>query len=373
MDSTAKKTPVFRSSSCGVGRRRAAQRGLSLVELLISVALGLVVVGALSALFVTSSANRQVLEGSTELLENGHYAMSLLKSELSLAGYYGMLGNPSGVLAKPCSTDADNEWSISLQVHVQGSNQSDLDLQPTEYFPCIDALRDPYSDAVFIQRASTCVAGPNPAAGCEAMLPGRAYLQVSQCPQDDPSFVLKTNQDATLETVFMLRTIDKTNMPPTCSQAFGQAPIRYFYRSLYYIGTDHSLWRLDVDANSEQFPPGTPIRLVGNVENMQIEYAIDPGYDGNPDRFVSVPDLTDWPSVVGVRVWVLSRSDNPDRSYQDGKTYVLGDFCSFADSPANCPEGSTAVYRDAGQQRYRRHLFSSYISFINVVGRTRTK
>lgn len=357
----------------GASQWQAAQRGLSLVELLISIGLGLVVVGALSALFVSSSANRRVLEGSAELLENGRYAMSLLKSELSLAGYYGMLSNPSGLLAKPCSTDADNEWSVSLQIHIQGSNQDDLALQPSAYFPCIDALRDPYSDAVFIQRASTCVAGPNPAPGCEAMFPGRAYLQVSQCPQDNPNFVLKANQDATLETVFNLRTIDKTNLPPTCSAAFGQAPIRYFYRSLYYIGTDHSLWRLDVDANSEQDPPGTPVRLVGNVENMQVEYAIDPGYDGTPDRFAASPDLADWPSVVGIRVWVLSRSDSPDRAYQDDKTYLLGDFCSFADSAANCPDGSTALYRDTDQQHYRRHLFSSYISFINVIGRTRTK
>ena len=67
---------------------RAANRGLSLVELLVAVAIGTVIVTAMALLFANSSRTRGETERSGRNIENGRYAMELLRGELQHAGYF---------------------------------------------------------------------------------------------------------------------------------------------------------------------------------------------------------------------------------------------------------------------------------------------
>src|SRR5688572_21466361 len=66
-----------------------SQQGFSLVELMIGMTIGLLLVMALTTLLVNNSRATTELDRSGRQIENGRYAMDLLRGEISLAGYFG--------------------------------------------------------------------------------------------------------------------------------------------------------------------------------------------------------------------------------------------------------------------------------------------
>lgn len=324
------------------GRRGAA--GFSIVELMVAIAIGLIVLAALTALFVNSSANRREIDRSATILENGRYAMSVLKSEFSLAGYFGTLSVPPGNTEQPCS-NLVTDWSGSLNRHVQGSNQNDTTLDSCFSTAAGWPLRKTGTDAILIQRASTCVAGSVAESGCAAMADGNAYLQVSECGDEyqTTAFVLVTGSNLSN---FPLK--NRVSGGTACG-ASGTAPIRMFYRSIYYVDAANRLMRAD------RIPAGAwiaPVVIAEGIENIQLEYGFDTNNDGTPDLFGPSPSGTaTWGDAVGARVWLLARAGTATTGFANAKTFVMGDVSV------------------APTDGFKRHVFSSYIGFVNPSGK----
>src|SRR5512138_510028 len=169
-------------------RTRSSEHGLTLVELMVAMTIGLLLVAATTALFANSSALRRQIESSADVIENGRYGLDVLSRELSLAGYYGTLSAPNGITINMCSTDPV-VWADSLAVHAVGLNNAQAD--PL----CLN--RNPGTDASLVQRASTCTT-TDAGAGC-AENANNAYLQVSECGDEysiTPFVVAKGNDPA---------------------------------------------------------------------------------------------------------------------------------------------------------------------------------
>jgi type IV pilus assembly protein PilW len=310
-----------------------ATRGLSLVELMVAIALGLALLTALTALFVNTSGARRELDRSAELHEAGRYALGFLRDELSHAGFYGPLVGATGTNDQPCATDSA-VWADSLALHVRGRNQDETGAQ----FSCIDALRKPGTDAVFMQRASTCVAG---AAGCDPLTPGLAYLQVSGCGEEYSTnpFVAAIATRGGEASPFTLRTRECVVTQP--------APVRRMVRRIFFVATDDSLNYVDIT------PMGVsdPVLVSAGIENLQFEYAIDTDRDGSPDTYSFSPTAAQWPDVVGLRLWVLSRATEAS-ARTEGKTFTMADV-------------EQAVGAD---DRFKRHVFTSFVTFTTPQG-----
>ena len=91
-------------------------RGFSLIELMIGVALGLVVLAALTTFFVSSSSTRNEIERTSRQIENGRYAIEALRSELSLAGFYAELltTGTTWTSTDPCLSATATDMGLSL-------------------------------------------------------------------------------------------------------------------------------------------------------------------------------------------------------------------------------------------------------------------
>jgi type IV pilus assembly protein PilW len=306
--------------------RRAAARGLTLVELLVAMAIGMVIVAGLSAVFVNSSTARNEIELSADVIENGQYAVVALSRDLAQTGFYGTLVSPAGSTIDPCSTDPA-VWAASLAVYAVGLNNADAD--PA----CL--ARKPGTDAIFVQRASTCTTTEG-GAGC-AEEAGHAYLQVSECGMEYSaiSYVVARGLDATL--ALQTKACDGT-----------RAPKRRLVRRIYYINTSNVLSSVDVT------PSGVlpPVALVENIEQMQIEYAIDVDGDGTPDAFSPTP--ADWSLVVGVRFWLLARSATTSHNGNAALTFDMSDTRFVV------PE-TTA--------NFKRRVYSTYVAFLTPKSR----
>ena len=97
-------------------RPPARQRGTTLVELVIAMAVALMVLGTVGLIFGGTSRNRASLERAARLTENANYALDVIRNDVAQAGYYDTLTTTAGgftwQLRDPCVTAlADLGWS----------------------------------------------------------------------------------------------------------------------------------------------------------------------------------------------------------------------------------------------------------------------
>jgi len=75
------------------------QQGLSLIELMISLVVGLILVAAVSNMYVSNLRSARFVEGLQSIQENGRYAVSVLQRGLRLAGFSPLEGSAGQIEA----------------------------------------------------------------------------------------------------------------------------------------------------------------------------------------------------------------------------------------------------------------------------------
>ncbi len=86
-----------------ISYRNLGQQGMSLVELLVAMVIGLVLLGGVYQVFTGSTTSSRENQQFSRLQENARFAMEILGREIRVAGYAGCFGgnlvnnlNPSG-------------------------------------------------------------------------------------------------------------------------------------------------------------------------------------------------------------------------------------------------------------------------------------
>src|SRR5690242_20294249 len=84
--------------------RAHRQQGLSMVEMMIALTIGLIILAAMTSVFVNSSHSQMAAQNTGQQIENGRYALDALTQDLHLAGYYGEYSNYSDgtAFSDPC-------------------------------------------------------------------------------------------------------------------------------------------------------------------------------------------------------------------------------------------------------------------------------
>lgn len=89
-------------------RPRRRQRGLSLVELMVSLVVGLVIVAAVLGAFVASGTSSRHTQAMTQMTEDATVALAVIRSHLAMAGY----SRPVGVNAQKAFQKAQTEPAL---------------------------------------------------------------------------------------------------------------------------------------------------------------------------------------------------------------------------------------------------------------------
>jgi len=349
--------------------RRARMAGVSLIELMIAIALGLIVLAGLATLFANQSASRSEMERNSRQIENGRFAMELLSDDLRLAGFYGELVvkgvnfPPPAALVDPCSFNP-SDWVAAIPHGVVGYDNGGGAAQPT----CIGSDLAPNTDVLVVRRVSTCEAGVGT---CTAALSGSPYIQVARCNAEAAALPMLTNYYQ----IGLYGTESFGRHLRDCATAAG---LRQYYTRIYYISTDNgssppssipTLKRMEYNAATN----GWTVQAVAEgIENLQFEYGIDIDGDGTADGYTADPNtynppgcvgctaVNNWANVVSVRIYLLARNTEASVNYTDPKTYYLGRDALGADinvTPADA---------------YRRHAYSGLVRLVNVAERRDT-
>ena len=340
------------------GARLVRAEGLTLVELLVAMSLGLFVIGGVAAAYVANQRTRAELERDSRQIENGRYAVQLLADELRHAGFLGEF-DPRGMPAPAalpgvCSSDLDL-LRTAFTAPVDGGDDAAGGLA------CLPGLK-PGTDVFVVRRASTCVAGT---AGCAAVSAGEPYLQASLC--TDPDELGSTSIDDRFALSTVAAELDRHQRDCTTPAALR----RYLVR-VYYVATENAsgdaiptLKRAELGAGGFVVEP-----LVEGVDNLQLEYGIDADATGggSPEQYSTDPSafgacsgaacIENWRNVTSVKIHLLARNTEPSPGFSDARTYVLG----LTDAGADNEFGP---FRDG----YRRHAYSTVVRLNNVAGR----
>src|SRR5437899_12878115 len=92
--------------------------GLTLVELLVAMTIGLVLIAGATQVYVDSHAAYAVNETTARLQENARYAISVLEPDIRMSGYWGLTNVSDGIVGKALATDAQQIGRASCRERV---------------------------------------------------------------------------------------------------------------------------------------------------------------------------------------------------------------------------------------------------------------
>ena len=347
------------------------QRGLSLIELMVGLTVGLVISLGLFALVAGTSSAFKVQDDFARLQENGTTALRYLVDDIRMAGFYGLATDSQSVhldsailaaagidgISDDCAAGTPSPpWSLNLLQPIDvesGLTQASVHAA----LPCIQSNDFAAGNAsVIILRGASGTAVP--AADLDA---NTLYVQSS--PTQDPNTILfRGSKFADLKAAGHTRTFTNGD----------DFPIFEYQTHVYYLrpcsrpappATTCS--NLLNDDGGRSIPTLVRHQLVGStlqlvplvegIERINLLYGIDSNNDGVVEQFTATP--ADWSQVVAVRVFVLVRTTTATTGYSDAnKSYDLGGGVTFACTPnVDC--------------NFRRHVFSQLASMRNCAQR----
>lgn len=361
----------------------ARQRGLSLVELMIGLTIGMFLTVGLVVAFSAGSRSFQVQDDFARMQEAGVTALRLIGDSVRMAGFYGLgphtttITVAAGLTMAPaadCGSAANPPlagWAFDVATPIRGfdaltpatvgatlpciqaGNFLDTGAMPHPVLVLRHALGMPLENnagditgaadyrpaGVFVQsdsRGLLLFRGDQYAALRSAGLARRPTNSLG-VQIDAPVFPLQTY-------IYYLRPCSRPATPPVCTATDDNGrPIPTLVRQ-----------QLQDNALVEQ-------PLVEGVERWAVLYGEDTSAqpDGRPDRFTATP--VRWDRVVAVRVSVLIRATSAGIGHDDsGKEYDLNgdgvpDF--------RC---TNALGTDPLACRYRRHVFVQTFQLRNI-------
>ena len=393
--------------------RRVSQAGFTLIELMVSLAIGLLIVLALVALLVNVNRNNGELNKTNRVIENGRVALQLLQADIAHAGFLGgfvpqfddlivataPVDYPSAV-PDPCLAYA-TPWTPSDIKNLMGVSVQAYEIPTVVPSPtlsvCASKVLSPKAktDVLLVRHvvsAANClIAVPNV---CSAPTAGELYLQVNRCDPITPptppvpSYLLSPYVASTEDADFKkLKKRDCTT--PAELWKFGSN--LYYIRNYAVSAGDGipTLMRSSFGLSSSGvLEHQAPEALIEGIEGFRVELGVDDVSDSGAavnlgaaitwddtstklsptNRGDGVPDgayvrcTTAVPctaaqlvNVVALKLYVLVRSELASPGYADAKTYVMGST-------------SLGPFNDG----FKRHLFTQTVRVINISSRRET-
>jgi type IV pilus assembly protein PilW len=319
--------------------------GFSLIEMMISITIGLFIIAGLIGLLISSSGSSKTNDRTAELQENGRYALDHLGAKLREAGYRGYTaqapesGSWSALgITTGCGTP--ELFVKNIRQAVWGSNDSNPFAAN-----CIPTASYSTGSDILVTRSA---ASTPELQASTATHPNTVYLQSSYSSAKlflgsaIPADANGTINFALQEYVYYIS--------PFTNSATENPKVPALYRVA-----------LQPDAVGVGM---TPELVVTGIEQLQVQYGMS-YVDGTTKFFnadgVSVGDhsatgQTNWDKISSVRIWLLARSTKADIDFNvnnQNTNYDIGDH-----SAAN---GNPYVTND----HFRRLVFTSVIQLRN--------
>jgi type IV pilus assembly protein PilW len=318
------------------------QDGLSLVELMVAITLGLFVIAGVIGVYLGNKQSYRSGEALARVQESLRLATEYLTRDLRGAGAYGCVAsNLVPTLSYTCSTSSQQRglknvlnsgtstYAYNFALHVQGGETT---TSGTSWSPALDTTISGASPAPKNGSDVITVRGPDSTAvsvlNHGSATDGSDDLTVRMTTEfASGDIVMAAN--CTHATVFQITGITSAPSATTAERTIAHAAsgtpgnactalgTNYYDTAgllmkvrtrTYYVATNAttglpSLYRKEGAA--------APVELVENIENLQIEYGVDTNDDGVADTYSTASTVdtnAQWPNVASIRVELVAAS-----------------------------------------------------------------
>ncbi len=289
------------------------QRGFGLVELMISITLGLVLSAAVIQVFIAARASTDLQDALSQTQENARFAMRYVGKEIRMAGYMGCrsLGTiPVNNIALPAT-----EVDFSLATAVIADN----DVDGTNAYNAVAG-----TDILHIKRGSdeairlTGNLAPNNAnVQVEDNSAGFAqgdYVLITDCLSADIFRIVNSPKEPGEGTATFTHAKGGLNSDNKLSKIYGADAEIFALETLHFYVRDTGRVSARGDAINSLYAEqrlvgssgvmSSAIELVEGVEDMQLQFGVDTDVaaDRAVDQYLSADAVTDWGRVLSVRI-----------------------------------------------------------------------
>ncbi|MBB5210921.1 PilW family protein [Microbulbifer hydrolyticus] len=327
-----------------------SQRGISLVELMISITIGLILMTGVVQLFLSSRATLSTQQALSRVQESGRLAMEFLARDIRMAGYMGCMSRNLNFHSTLNNADS---FAYKFEVAIEGLDNVGATLPtgyPTNIVEGTDVLvlRSASGEAVSVTKnndsAQLFALNTGTEASCDAgeksfsNLCENDILVVSDCTKARV-FQATTIQDVAGETWINIKHASSGspgNAEPSWGgnsnpeETFGtDSEIIKMNTAVYYVRNNQdsgqpTLW--------QEINGSAPQELLDGVEDMQLLYGLDTSGDGIPDNYVTAAAVNTadaWEDVSSVRVQLLVQSSE-DNLLSEAQPYTFNGVTNSA-------------------------------------------
>lgn len=296
--------------------RAHKQYGMTLIELMVSLAIGAFLMLGAITVFIQSRTTFRITESIARMQENARFALDYLEPDIRMAHYWGLNTTTSFILNRAAPTQGagpgpgtcGNNFTINFDEAIDGTNNS-------YGFGCAGlAPVETNADTLIVRRVSEDPVVP---------VAGGLYLQSRRAPAFSQIFT-----GAAIPAGFTAAT----------SQTFRVIANGYYVSRTNSSGLNANVpslrvWTLlNTGAMANQ-------EVIAGVEDLQVQLGLDTDLPdtadrGSIDRWVNVNDPMTDPTngafnpdavILAVRVWVRVRAEFPENGFTDTVNYVYAD------------------------------------------------
>ena len=332
---------------CRKPARHSRQSGFTLIEMMISITIGLAILAGLVGVLATNSSNSKTNDRTSELMTNGRYALNSIKQELREAGFRGYTwaepstpspwtapANASGCYGTEAGASA-SLFVSNIRQGVWGSNNANPFAAT-----CIPAARYQAGTDVLVVRRLAVI--PTNA----ALVAGPVYFRTIY--ERGQLFRTAVGAGAPVVPTFS----GSTQLPATF-----EVQIFVYYISPFTVAATEvplvpSLRRVALQTTGANAGTMVDELVASGIERMQVQYgrlttAPDTQYLNTLAGNSSDAAETAWDETHAVRIWLLARNSTPEPGFVNNTTYAMGD--------ANFTPGDN----------FRRQLFTTVVQLRN--------
>lgn len=291
------------------------QKGVTIIELMIAMVMGLIITGAVVQVFANNKQIYLVQDVNARLQENGRYAIHTISEKIRKAGYLGCATRSKGTSISNVISGGSTNYLYDFQKPIQGFEATAANVwTPTLHSSITNALSN--TDVLTIRYVDSqpYKITTHPTETANITIPvgndfaGGNFAVVSNC--DFATVFRITNNDPSTTGNLVHATSGYTpaNSSTSLIRTFDNGRVARIKTLSYYVSDPDgdgvpSLYQVEFG--------GAPVEIVSGVDDFQVEYGVDTtSADGAADVYQTANSVTDWLEVVSVRLSLNFRSDD---------------------------------------------------------------
>lgn len=322
-------------------------RGFGLIELMISMMLGLILLLGVSGYFISSKQTNTSNVELNKLADISKLIAGRLSQEIRMSGYYGVMKimpdnllNNKTTLAFSYSNAVSGYNNIAtplaaaLSSHLTGDPSPALGsdvliLRTTFDVPPVAVTADTNATSITVSAANSttrvCDSGSAVSGICDndiALISDYTKSKIFQITSISSGGVITHTNEA-------------TDIPGNATSNWNTSELSFTsnaevipYQTLtYYIANHNGLMGLYRKVNND-----TAQLFIPGVQNLQVTYGVDTNSDQSVDNYVTANNVSNWDNVISIRVAMLisSESDHVSTSHQTLPAPYLVDASTIA-------------------------------------------